>query len=193
MVAALARIEAMGARVMGVSKEARTLKTHRHPSTLKLWAVLKAGNALLTNTVEKDEGPGFVPRPCLTALFLVRPRGVEPPLRSQNQHLKLVRLPLTAWALLVSVFIPQIEGASCGLSFHYRAVCLNMLVSRVVQTGFPEFGTLLAHIWPQGTPVDALEHPINLCGFIDLEWSHPPGSNRRPADYESVAIPLRAG
>ncbi len=44
---------------------------------------------MLMSTVEKNEGPGFVPRPCLTALFLVRPRGLEPPLRFQNQHLKL--------------------------------------------------------------------------------------------------------
>ena len=52
---------------------------------------------MVTNTVEKDEGPGFVPRPCLTALFLVRPRGLEPPLRFQNQHLKLARLPIPPW------------------------------------------------------------------------------------------------
>ena len=64
---------------------------------------------------------------------------------------------------------------------------------REVQTGLPEFGTLLAHILPQGTPVDALEELINLFGFIDLEWSHPPGSNRRPADYESAALPAELG
>ncbi len=69
------------------------------------------------------------------------------------------------------------EGVSCGLLFHYCPACLNVFVSRVVQTGLTEFGTLLAHIWPQGTPVDALEDLINLFGFIDLEWSHPPGLN----------------
>ena len=76
-----------------------------------------------------------------------------------------------------------------------------MFVSRVVQTGLPEVGTLLAHIcgvnpaaetiggWHTcrlwGDQVDALEGLINLFGSIDLEWSQPPGSNRRPADYES--------
>ena len=92
-----------------------------------------------------------------------------------------------------SVFIPQVEGVSCGLLFHYCPACLNVFVSRVVQTGLPEFGTLLAHIQPQGTPVDALENLINLFGFIALEWSHPPGSNRRPTDYESVALPAELG
>ena len=68
-----------------------------------------------------------------------------------------------------------------------------MFVSRVVQTGLPKFGTLLAHIWPKGDQVDALEDLINLFGTIDLEWSHPPGSNRRPADYESAALPTELG
>ena len=68
-----------------------------------------------------------------------------------------------------------------------------MFVSRVVQTGLPEFGTLLAHIWPKGAQADALEDLINLFGSIDLEWSHPPGSNRRPADYESAALPTELG
>ena len=34
------------------------------------------------------------------------------------------------------------------------------------------------------------------CNFLDLqdlEWSHPPGSNRRPADYESAALPAELG
>ena len=26
-----------------------------------------------------------------------------------------------------------------------------------------------------------------------LSWSHPPGSNRRPADYESAALPTELG
>ena len=32
-----------------------------------------------------------------------------------------------------------------------------------------------------------------LFGFVRLEWSHPPGSNRRPTDYESVALPAELG
>ena len=50
----------------------------------------------------------------------------------------------------------------------------------------PEFGTLLAHIWPKSARVEALGDLLNWFGFIVLEWSHPPGSNRRPADYESA-------
>jgi hypothetical protein len=26
-----------------------------------------------------------------------------------------------------------------------------------------------------------------------ISWSHPPGSNRRPADYESAALPTELG
>ncbi len=100
---------------------------------------------------------------------------------SSHTYLKLVRLPLSTWAL----FIPRID---CGLLFHYDPACLNVFVSRVVQPGLPEFGTLLAHIWPRGAQADALEDLINLFGSIDLEWSHPPGSNRRPADYEPVRV-----
>src|SRR5580658_4407320 len=29
--------------------------------------------------------------------------------------------------------------------------------------------------------------------MYDLDWSHPPGSNRRPADYESAALPTELG
>src|SRR5262249_10368169 len=29
--------------------------------------------------------------------------------------------------------------------------------------------------------------------FNELGWSHPPGSNRRPADYESAALPAELG
>jgi len=36
-----------------------------------------------------------------------------------------------------------------GLLFHYDPACLNVFVSMVVQIGLPEFGTLLAHIWPK--------------------------------------------
>lgn len=32
----------------------------------------------------------------------------------------------------------------------------------------------------------------NLCKLL-IFWSHPPGSNRRPADYESVALPTELG
>jgi hypothetical protein len=77
--------------------------------------------------------------------------------------------------------------------FHYDPACPNVFVSRPVQTGLSEFGTLLAHIWPKDARVEAIEDPINLFGFIDLEWSHPPGSNRRPADYESAALPAELG
>jgi hypothetical protein len=52
-------------------------------------------------------------------------------------------------------------------------------VARVWHT----IGTHLA----QGDQADALEDLINLFRFIDLEWSHPPGSNRRPADYEEYS------
>jgi hypothetical protein len=38
-----ARIGAAGAWMIGVSKEARTLKTYRHPLPLESRAVLKAG------------------------------------------------------------------------------------------------------------------------------------------------------
>ena len=38
--------------------------------------------------VEKNEGPGFSPDPVDCSIFMVRPRGLEPPLRFQNQHLK---------------------------------------------------------------------------------------------------------
>jgi hypothetical protein len=31
-----------------------------------------------------------------------------------------------------------------------------------------------------------------LC-FQEVFWSHPPGSNRRPADYESAALPAELG
>jgi len=65
-----------------------------------------------------------------------------------------------------------------------------VIVSRVVQTGLPEFGTLLAHIWLKRAPVDALEDLTKLFGSIDLGWSHPPGLNRRPADYEAENPPL---
>ena len=107
-------------------------------------------------------------------------------LTSSNSYLKLVRLPLSTRAL----FIPRID---CGLLFHYDPACLNVFVSRVVQPGLPEFGTLLAHIWPRGAQADALEDLINLFGSINLDWSHPPGSNRRPADYESAALPTELG
>jgi hypothetical protein len=66
---------------------------------------------------------------------------------SSNTYLKLVRLPLSIWALLASVFIPRIEGLRSALSL--RSSLPECVVSRVVQTGLPEFGTLLAHIWPK--------------------------------------------
>jgi hypothetical protein len=72
-------------------------------------------------------------------------------------NLKLVRMPDDMGSVLVNVIISQIEGASCVLPFHYCPACLNVFVSRVVQTWLPKFGTLLAHILPQGTLVDALE------------------------------------
>ena len=75
---------------------------------------------------------------------------------------------------------------SCAPLFFYCPARLNVFVSRIVQTSLPEFGTLLAHIWPQGARMDGVEDLINLFGFIDLQWSHPPGSNRRPADYETI-------
>jgi hypothetical protein len=83
------------------------------------------------------------------------------------------------------------RGSLLRLLFHYGPACLNVFVSRVVQTGLPEFGTLSAHFWPKGARVDALEDLINLFGFIDLEWSYPPGSNRRPADYEYFSLVCR--
>jgi hypothetical protein len=46
---------------------------------------------------------------------------------------------------------------------------------------------LLAHIWPRSGTADAIENIVNLFGFIGLNWSHPPGSTRRPADYEVPA------
>src|SRR5690348_15829708 len=80
-----------------------------------------------------------------------------------------------------------------GSLFRYCPACLNVFVAGVVQTRLPEFGTLLAHIWHRRAQSDALEYLINLFGFIVLEWSHPPGSNRRPADYESAALPTELG
>jgi hypothetical protein len=109
------------------------------------------------------------------------PGSLEYQMRASLMKLKLVRLPLTTWG-------PVRERVSCAPLFLYCPVRLNVFVSRVVQTGLPEFGTLLAHIWPQGARVDALEDLINLFCFIDLEWSHPPGSNWRPADYECVSL-----
>ncbi len=97
-------------------------------------------------------------------------------------------LQLSAWALLASVFSPLLP------SFAYnRPACVNVFVCRVVQTRLPEFGTLLAHIWPKSARVGGFGDLLNLFGFIVLEWSHPPGSNRRPADYESAALPTELG
>src|SRR5438094_6405550 len=31
------------------------------------------------------------------------------------------------------------------------------------------------------------------CKQLIIRWSHPPGSNRRPADYESAALPAELG
>ena len=39
---------------------------------------------------------------------------------------------------------------------------------------------------PQPNPVAPLE-------ALKKKWSHPPGSNRRPADYESAALPTELG
>ncbi len=33
---------------------------------------------------------------------------------------------------------------------------------------------------------------MKACKILSL-WSHPPGSNRRPADYESAALPTELG
>src|SRR6202167_6103677 len=43
------------------------------------------------------------------------------------------------------------------------------------------------------------DHCKNYCKFdqrrvkLLILWSHPPGSNRRPADYESAALPTELG
>jgi hypothetical protein len=36
------------------------------------------------------------------------------------------------------------------------------------------------------------KQPRNLL-IMNEVWSHPPGSNRRPADYESAALPTELG
>ena len=84
-----------------------------------------------------------------------------------------------------------LSNVTRGYAFFTHGVIL--FVSRVVQTGLPEFGTLLAHIWPKSARLGALGDLLNLFGIIVLEWSHPPGSNRRPADYESAALPTELG
>lgn len=32
-----------------------------------------------------------------------------------------------------------------------------------------------------------------IAGKLLISWSHPPGLNRRPADYESAALPAELG
>ena len=83
--------------MIGVSKEARTLKTHRRPLPIEARAVLNAGVTDDRNRGEEKRKAGIFIPARLTALFLVRPRGLEPPLRLQNQHLKLARLPIPPW------------------------------------------------------------------------------------------------
>src|SRR6266567_1139718 len=41
-------------------------------------------------------------------------------------------------------------------------------------------------------PVPEGSRLSNSLNFNDF-WSHPPGSNRRPADYESAALPTELG
>jgi hypothetical protein len=48
-------------------------------------------------------------------------------------------------------------GVCCGLLFRYCPACLNVFAFRVVHTGLPEFGTLLAHIWPKSARIEALD------------------------------------
>src|ERR1035437_4942664 len=52
------------------------------------------------------------------------------------------------------------------------------------------FGTVLAQFWhsysPNGDGRDS--EPSGSALFLRKLWSHPPGLNRRPTDYESVRI-----
>jgi hypothetical protein len=34
---------------------------------------------------------------------------------------------------------------------------------------------------------------LSTIAWLQRDWSHPPGSNRRPADYESAALPTELG
>ena len=45
-----------------------------------------------------------------------------------------------------------------------------------------------------GTPIKCQARRAGPSGRLSLiVWSHPPGSNRRPADYESAALPTELG
>src|ERR1035437_3651407 len=54
---------------------------------------------------------------------------------------------------------------------------------------------VLAQFWhscsPNGDGRDT--EPSGSALFVRKLWSHPPGSNRRPTDYESVALPAELG
>jgi hypothetical protein len=58
----------------------------------------------------------------------------------------LIASPKVSRVVAVSRACSSLESRACGLLFHCGPGCLNVFVSRVVQTGLPEFGTLLAHI-----------------------------------------------
>jgi hypothetical protein len=40
---------------------------------------------------------------------------------------------------------------------------------------------------------DSKARIARACNLLIVNWSHPPGSNRRPADYESAALPTELG
>ncbi len=55
----------------------------------------------------------------------------------------------------------------------------------------------LAHYWHTFGSVASrqryIDRKLTYCVMCNLIWSHPPGSNRRPADYESAALPAEEG
>ncbi len=75
---------------------------------------------------------------------------------------------------------------SCELQCGRRGV--SALLDGGFAELFPEFGTLLAHILRFGWYFRQVHFLVISSGLSRLGWSHPPGSNRRPADYETIRV-----
>ena len=74
------------------------------------------------------------------------------------------------------------------------------LTSTPISRPFPMSSNPCESAMPVGTYSDTLQHSgfraglfKTGCVLVEKNWSHPPDSNRRPTDYESVALPTELG
>ena len=140
----------------------RTGKGARRPSHARVvrgYAAITAITRSGVDAVETQSTRGYA----IVGSKMVRSRGLEPPHSYGYMHLKHARPPIPPRPLkptasdsissntyLKLVGMPvstsracsSLESRACGLLFHCGPGCLNVFVSRVVQTGLPEFGTL---------------------------------------------------